>query len=127
MTSLEKNVFKVVLRCTTRVCHGFDAKNILVLAESISDQVVKAVIVSDPEVYFELRTDRAETWCLMNAVLDEVAKEIPATARIELVGVGILRSHQVAYLKNMEERKQKRYATATTDGGNRGDTQDLAC
>ncbi|OQW34844.1 MAG: hypothetical protein A4E20_01320 [Nitrospira sp. SG-bin2] len=109
MTSLENNVAEIVLRCTSKVCSGFSPGRIVDIAEPLVTKIVDLIVRSDSGVYYEMKCDRYEVWLVLNQILDEVAKEIPAASRLDIIGTNIRRFHRAAYL----EEKAKDATTAS--------------
>ena len=99
--SLSSLTTKITLAATAKVCHGFSPWRIEAIAGPLAEALVDIVISQGNTAlkHAPVTVSNYITFELWNQILDEVQKEIPCVASLEVVGSNITRKQRAVFLE----------------------------
>jgi len=97
--SLQTLASEIVLRCTAKVLIGLPPDRIEAVAAPLTQGVIDMIVSQGENKHVPMTVNKGypvfELWC---RILDEIEKEIPCVANLEVVGM-VTRGERRAYLK----------------------------
>ena len=92
---------EITLKATAKVCQGFSSWRIEAIAVPLAEALVDIVIAQGNAAYKHppIQVSNYITFELWNQILDEVQKEIPCVAQLEVVGRDITRTQRTKFLE----------------------------
>ncbi len=85
--TLSRLITEIALRCTAKVCVGFSPARVETVAAPLSEGLIELVIVQGDRLEtadFAVKAPNYHCFELWNRIIDEIEKEIPIAAKIEV-------------------------------------------